>query len=430
MSKKRIYEVARELDKESKEILSVAKELGFSVKTASSGLDEDEVAQVEQYFKPKKTKTKTKPKKKVVKKVVEPDLEFDEDDEFDEEEEVPVKKKKPKSSKKTSAKKAELSETLNKSKLNPKKYKKKKKLKEPALKKSGTVSRKFADTALTAGIMLMFGVLAVGTVRVVSSATRADQNEQKIEKLQASVNHILPNTGQSELDDVKLANFANQFTKGYINYSTDSDANQKRQDFLKSCFAEGFNYNQESSSGQRDYVSSELIDTENQGDITIAKVRVFYTTTVDSKTTSLSKVLAIPVSGKTVFTVMANPYFVEDELVAGRTKAIEQKVNQDGLAGDTKKSITDFTEMFFTKYAENKADEMKILMKTPELMGDGFSVDQVKNTTIQEKNDVYTVETTVTYKDAQGLTHDENYTLDLTKQENSYFVTAMYHYFK
>ncbi len=46
MAKTRIYEFARELDLESKEVLERAQELGIEVKTASSGLDEDELGLV------------------------------------------------------------------------------------------------------------------------------------------------------------------------------------------------------------------------------------------------------------------------------------------------------------------------------------------------------------------------------------------------
>ncbi len=46
MAKQRIYELARALDLESKDVLARAQELGFEVKTASSGLEEDEAALV------------------------------------------------------------------------------------------------------------------------------------------------------------------------------------------------------------------------------------------------------------------------------------------------------------------------------------------------------------------------------------------------
>ncbi len=42
MAKKRLYEIARELDLESRDVLERALELGFEVKTASSGLEEDD----------------------------------------------------------------------------------------------------------------------------------------------------------------------------------------------------------------------------------------------------------------------------------------------------------------------------------------------------------------------------------------------------
>ena len=46
MAKVRVYELARELDLESKDVLARAQELGLEVKTASSGLDEESVALV------------------------------------------------------------------------------------------------------------------------------------------------------------------------------------------------------------------------------------------------------------------------------------------------------------------------------------------------------------------------------------------------
>ena len=46
MAKQRVYELARELGRESKDVLARAQELGIEVKTASSGLDEDAAALV------------------------------------------------------------------------------------------------------------------------------------------------------------------------------------------------------------------------------------------------------------------------------------------------------------------------------------------------------------------------------------------------
>ena len=50
MAKQRIYELARALDLESKDVLARAQELGYDVKTASSGLEDDEAAAVSLSF--------------------------------------------------------------------------------------------------------------------------------------------------------------------------------------------------------------------------------------------------------------------------------------------------------------------------------------------------------------------------------------------
>ncbi len=50
MAKQRIYELARALDLESKDVLARAQELGYDVKTASSGLEDDEAAAVSKSF--------------------------------------------------------------------------------------------------------------------------------------------------------------------------------------------------------------------------------------------------------------------------------------------------------------------------------------------------------------------------------------------
>ena len=46
MAKKRIHQIAKELDVASADVLFQAKELGLEVKTASSGLTEEEVQAV------------------------------------------------------------------------------------------------------------------------------------------------------------------------------------------------------------------------------------------------------------------------------------------------------------------------------------------------------------------------------------------------
>ena len=52
MSKKRLYEIAKELGKESKEVVARAKELGLDVKSHSSSVEEAVAAKIAASFKP------------------------------------------------------------------------------------------------------------------------------------------------------------------------------------------------------------------------------------------------------------------------------------------------------------------------------------------------------------------------------------------
>ena len=73
MAKKRLYEVARELDLESRDVLERALELGFGVKTASSGLEEDEVALLVLSFQETSGSTSTAPEAPEPAPVAEPE---------------------------------------------------------------------------------------------------------------------------------------------------------------------------------------------------------------------------------------------------------------------------------------------------------------------------------------------------------------------
>lgn len=61
MSKKRLYEIAKELGKESKEVVARAKELGLDVKSHSSSVEEDVAAKIAASFKPAAPKAEAKP---------------------------------------------------------------------------------------------------------------------------------------------------------------------------------------------------------------------------------------------------------------------------------------------------------------------------------------------------------------------------------
>ncbi len=79
MAKVRVYELARELGRESKDVLERARDLGIEVKTASSGIDEEAVALVRASY-DETSKTATEPVAVTEAVPVEPEPYFLEDD--------------------------------------------------------------------------------------------------------------------------------------------------------------------------------------------------------------------------------------------------------------------------------------------------------------------------------------------------------------
>ncbi|MGV7067219.1 translation initiation factor IF-2 N-terminal domain-containing protein, partial [Bacillus velezensis] len=62
MSKKRLYEIAKELGKSSKEVVEYAQELGLAVKSHSSSVEESDVKRIVAKFSDKPQSTPAKPK--------------------------------------------------------------------------------------------------------------------------------------------------------------------------------------------------------------------------------------------------------------------------------------------------------------------------------------------------------------------------------
>ena len=65
MSKKRLYEIAKELGKESKEVVTRAKELGFDVKSHASSVDTDVAEKLIKSFAAKKEQHPSKKKRQL-----------------------------------------------------------------------------------------------------------------------------------------------------------------------------------------------------------------------------------------------------------------------------------------------------------------------------------------------------------------------------
>ena len=124
-----------------------------------------------------------------------------------------------------------------------------------------------------------------------------------------------------------------------------------------------------------------------------------------------------------------------EDLYLGKSKAFEKKTLDQvkELSKEQVSSIQKFLPVFFNKYALSNKTDLKLLMKTPELMGKGFKVSELdlNNAIYYQEKKHQVVQLSVTFEDlVTGGTRSENFTLYLFKADNGWYVEEMYHYFK
>lgn len=166
----------------------------------------------------------------------------------------------------------------------------------------------------------------------------------------------------------------NNFVYYYINYSQDT-ADQRKTELE--------NYYSFSTASMTDDVrksrtlqTQRLISVEKEKDYYIALMRIGYE--VDKKSYQMN--LAVPFQmQRGLLAIVSQPYTVAEDLYLGKSKAFEKKTLDQvkELSKEQVSSIQKFLPVFFNKYALSNKTDLKLLMKTPELMGKGFKVSEL-----------------------------------------------------
>lgn len=293
--------------------------------------------------------------------------------------------------------------------------------------KTKEVKQKTANFVVYGILGLLFIVGFFGSLRAIGLSNQVQHLKETViaveEKSKSKKN-------DNSLDVSRVQYYMNNFIYYYINYSEDT-ADQRT--------AELENYYSFSNASMTDDVrksrtleTQRLISVEKEKDYYVALMRIGYE--VDKKPYQMN--LAVPFQLQDgLLAIVSQPYTVADDLYLGKSKTFEKKT-PDQVKELSKKqisSIQKFLPVFFDKYALSNKTDLKLLMKTPELMGKGFKVSEldVNNATYYQEKDNQVVQLSVTFEDlVTGGTRSENFTLHLSKSDNGWYVEKLYHYFK
>ncbi|GAA5395730.1 conjugal transfer protein [Streptococcus uberis] len=293
--------------------------------------------------------------------------------------------------------------------------------------KTKEVKQKTANFVVYGILGLLFIVGFFGSLRAIGLSNQVQHLRETVIAVEEKSKS---KKTDNSLDVSRVQYYMNNFIYYYINYSEDS-ADQRK--------AELENYYSFSNASMTDDVrksrtlqTQRLISVEKEKDYYVALMRVGYE--VDKKPYQMN--LAVPFQMQDgLLAIVSQPYTVADDLYLGKSKTFEKKTPDQvkELSKEQISSIQKFLPVFFDKYALSNKTDLKLLMKTPELMGKGFKVGEldVNNATYYQEKDNQVVQLSVTFEDlVTGGKRSENFTLYLSKADNGWYVEKLYHYFK
>lgn len=293
--------------------------------------------------------------------------------------------------------------------------------------KTKEVKQKTANFVVYGILGLLFIVGFFGSLRAISLSNQVQHLKETVIAVEEKSKS---KKTDNSLDVSRVQYYMNNFIYYYINYTEDT-ADQRK--------AELENYYSFSNASITDDVkksrtlqTQRLISVEKAKDYYVALMRIGYE--VDKKSYQMN--VAVPFQMKNgLLAIVSQPYTVADDLYLGKSKTFEKKTPDQvkELSKEQVSSIQKFLPVFFDKYALSNKTDLKLLMKTTELMGKGFKVSEldVNNATYYQEKNNQVVQLSVTFKDlVTGGTRSENFTLYLSKSDTGWYVEKLYHYFK
>lgn len=299
-------------------------------------------------------------------------------------------------------------------------------------------------------LFLLIMILSIYKANVAYQAYKQNGDvDSKLKSAQAKESNSLKN-------DPKTKTFTEKYIDEYMNIPNDDDGRTDREDSLSKMSGQGMEYDQMKWDGKRELKSKQYFDSKMRGDTLINQYIVDYTSeSEEEKPKEVKKKVKDGKKTKTVketktvkdkkhkdnkmiinvalkggdgnYKVVETPYFTNVPKLNDK-KVSATKNNMENSTSIHSKSIEDFTTDFFKDYTSKSTDDMKYLMEHPESVKGQMEFDSIKNMDIYKHKGNYIVKTTVMLKD-EGVNnpHEENFTLDIKKDNDNYKVTKLNH---
>lgn len=306
----------------------------------------------------------------------------------------------------------------------PKKFFKKDKTRKQSLK---PMQAKTFNRLFLASLVLLVSISVLGFTRTLGLSSRVD-------KVQASVTQLpkeFAGSNESNYSSIYRMNFYMQeFFETYIPLSTNSVEMSTRNEALKSYFADNVSLKLESSTVNREFSSSELIDVDTTDKIIHAKYRVVsLTEQADEKIKDQSVYVVHLVENNGKFSLVSLPSISKNESFKTGFSGIEVEEEGNKLTDTDHKNVNDFCELFLKKYASGTEAELEYMMNDVESMGEAYTLESIDTSEYYDSEGSIHGYVRATFKEnATSALHQEEFSFEISKEGDQYKIIKMNHY--
>ncbi|ONN40452.1 conjugal transfer protein [Enterococcus mundtii] len=306
----------------------------------------------------------------------------------------------------------------------PKKFFKKDKNRKQSLK---PMQAKTFNRLFLASLVLLVSISVLGFTRTLGLSSRVD-------KVQASVTQLpkeFAGSNESNYSSIYRMNFYMEgFFEAYIPLSTNSVEMSTRNEALKSYFADNVSLKLESSTVNREFISSELIDVDTTDKIIHAKYRVVsLTEQAEEKVKDQSVYVVHLVENNGKFSLVSLPSISKNESFKTGFSGIEVEEEGNKLTDADHKNVNDFCELFLKKYASGTEAELEYMMNDVESMGEAYTLESIDTSEYYDSEGSIHGYVRATFKEnATSALHQEDFSFEISKEGDQYKIIKMNHY--
>ncbi|EHA3979972.1 conjugal transfer protein [Enterococcus faecalis] len=305
--------------------------------------------------------------------------------------------------------------------------------------KARLLSQKRANRLVLMVGCLLFGLSLIGAIRANVMAGNVTRLSSRMEELQ---NELKQNKEKKRVyDSSALSFYVRNFVNEYINFNGKATDEEKktRDEKLASYFSGELTLDKGIGNDEKELIRKLLqvsvTRVEESEELLLVHASISYKVQQNKKGTIKTQEIVLPIQEKKgLFSIVGRPYFLAMSVPKGKQAPLQSVKEPLEVEKNERQGIEKFLQLFFEKYAKGNTEELSVLMKEPVKTSGQSTVSSIEEKELRffetKQKGVTGVQVSVSFKDkATTFLYTEDFTLWLTKTENSYFVQELKHYY-